>query len=276
MSAQSGTPGNPDPRATTARSWRIPILLAVCVVLVGFWEIMAQRSSRPFEPFELTSADFRTFAPSAPEWVFQPIAVEVHDPTAPNLLAYAAHPASGWRGTIVIRLVHGYNMPMCMKIKGYTVENLKDDASTDGTQAWRLTSESGDSSVWITAMARAVDYRPAHIDIRSMAFPRISARDDPSWIPRGLTLSSFRNPVSNFRQFLQVKWNNARCDIATFLKLRQPVWADEDTLVLLAHTHGASVRRQQEQQAEAVVRQAHAAIWKALCNWKAATAEDKP
>lgn len=263
-------------RTTPLRPWRIPILLAICVVIVGFWEVMARRSSQPFKPFELTSASFRTFAPIAPDWAFQPIPVEVHDPSAPNLLAYAAHPTAGWRSPIVIRLVHGYNMPMCMKIKGYTVENLKDEKATDGTQTWRLTSEAGDSAIWVTVMLRAADYQADHLDIRSMPFPRISARDDPAWIPRGLSVSSFRHPFRNLRQFLQVKWNNARCDIATFLKLRQPAWADEDTLVLLAHTHGSSVRRQQEQQAEAVVRQAHALIWKALREWKAAESSVKP
>ena len=51
--------------ATSGRKVRseaiVAAVLIVCVALVGFWEFMANRSRRPFDPFQLTASDFATF-----------------------------------------------------------------------------------------------------------------------------------------------------------------------------------------------------------------------
>jgi hypothetical protein len=113
-------------------------------------------------------------------------------------------------------------------------------------QVWRLTSSSGQASLWVTAMIRAGDFGETDADVRSMPFPRIGIPDDPRWAPRGLTWRSLRHPIRNFRQFLRAKWNNSRCDLATFLGLRQPAWANDELLTLVAAWTGPSVERGEE------------------------------
>jgi hypothetical protein len=154
----------------------------------------------------------------------------------------AASP-SGTR--VVLRLAHGYNMPMCMKMKGYSVEPLK-SAGGPGDQMWRLVSETGETSIWVTAMLRAADFEKTDVDIRSMAFPRVATREDPNWIPRGITAEGMAHPVQSMKRVLRLKWNNARCSAAAFLKLRQPVWASPDVLALVAHSFGTSVAPREE------------------------------
>ena len=40
----------------------IPLVLMACIAVVGIWEVMANRSRSPFQPFDLTAADFRSLA----------------------------------------------------------------------------------------------------------------------------------------------------------------------------------------------------------------------
>jgi hypothetical protein len=203
---------------------------------------------------------------------------------------------------ILVRLVHGYNMPDCMRIKGYKVELLEDrrqrsevrDQRSEGggqrtddrrrmtgnshvpvldqhsgssilqysnipasrilnpassntptlqysnipifqhIQVWRVTSSIGDVTIWITGMLNAGDFSETDIDIRSMAFPRVGIPDNPDWLPRGMTVSGMKHPLTNFHLFLRSKWNTARSDLATFLRLKQPAWASGELLTLVA------------------------------------------
>jgi len=226
-----------------------------CIALVFFWEVMAGLSRKPWAPFRVTADDFTGFYPDFPGYTVQSMPVG-KDPAEPNILAYRAVPVSGATGSsYILRLVHGYNMRDCMRIKGYTVDLISDtgaagenkpdddsesllsgrDDSREGRiQAWRLTSGAGDISVWLTGMLRAGDLGGTQADVRSMPFPRIGIPDDPNWIARGLTPGSLKHPLKNFRIFLRAKWNSSRRDILVFLGLKQPAWASDELLTLVA------------------------------------------
>ena len=288
------------------REWSVPILLVVCVAVVAFWEIMAFRSRRPFDPFQITAEDFRGFAPSSALWSLRPRSVPL-SPTEPNILAYEVRRRSGlgeqqqgYSAPVLVRLVHGYNMCDCMRIKGYTVELVKavggsspgspssaggmamasavalramadkteGSAGASRRQVWRLTSSTGQDSIWVTGMIRAGDFRETGVDVRSMAFPRIDIPDDPGWLPRGMTWKSLRHPVDNARSFLRAKWNNSRCDVATFLGLKKPAWADDELLTLVAAWEGEPVSREQEQQVMAQVLSAYDCLYAELRKWR--------
>jgi hypothetical protein len=282
----------------------IALMLVVCVVAVGFWEIVARRSGRAFQPFGLTACDFYGFVPASTSWSVRPLPVGP-DPIEPNIAAYELRDrtaesrkvhdektevsnmesllsgsevktdqvtsegggfhvssftsqVSGFPlAPIFVRLVHGYNMPDCMRIKGYKVELIADrrqraedrgqkaeDSHSSGfrsqhssfssaIQVWRLTSSIGDTAIWITGMLKAGDFSETDVDVRSMAFPHIGIPDDPGWLPHGVTMKSLSHPIRNFRLLLRAKWNNARCNLATFLRLKQPAWADEELLTLV-------------------------------------------
>lgn len=282
-------------RTRRRREWAAAAALVAAAAVIAFWEVMANRSRRPFEPFQLTAADFSTFQPLFPDaWRVQRLPV-TPDPLEPNIVAFALEPAaSTGHGTVWVRLSHGYNMVDCMRLKGYTVELLKDtrrpaeysaeypfrgghetfhglsDAVRDGRQfqLWRVVSADGETSIWVTSMLRAGDFAETSVDTRRMPFPQIGTPDDPGWLPRGITLRSLRRPVRNFRLFLRAKWNNSRRDIATFLNLKQPAWASRDLLTLVARTRGPSVRPEQESDAARQVLAAHALLYSELLAWQ--------
>jgi hypothetical protein len=211
------------------------------VLLVAFWVVMARHSARPFKPFDLTAADFESFNPSVPGLEVRKVPITTNDPVAPNIVVLDVRSArdEAW-GHLAVRLVHGYNMPMCMKIKGYTVAPLQDSRSANaasgagrrpvGCQVFRVTSSLGESSIWVTTMVRAGDFRPTAVDIGSMAFPRVDIPDDPRWVPRGLNLEDLRHPVVAFKRWARSRWNASRTDLWTFLRLKQPAWASEELL----------------------------------------------
>ena len=59
------------------------------------------------------------FRPAWDGWRLEPVAVSTNDPAEPNICAVRLR---GRDRTLLARLVHGYNMPMCMKMKDYTTE----------------------------------------------------------------------------------------------------------------------------------------------------------
>jgi hypothetical protein len=286
------------------RKWIVPVLLVACAAIVAFWEIMAARSRNPFRPFGLTAEDFREFKPSSSAWSLYPRPLPP-DSSEPNILAYEVRrmlptkqgqndpllPARAPAAPVLVRLVHGYNMCDCMRIKGYKVEPIeqkgfgqesggrsqRSEQTTDRPfrQVWRLTSSSGEVSVWVTGMIRAGDFSETDVDVRSMAFPRIGIPDDPRWIPRGLTWKSLRHPIGSFRVFLRAKWNSSRCDVATFLGLKQPAWADDELLTLVAAWRGASVAREQEPSATEHVLAAYDFFCGELEKWRRESEPEK-
>ena len=259
----------------TKRETLVSALLVFCVVLIALWEIAASRHN--LHPFSLNAASFEGFEPTSSSWSLRSLPTSP-DSMEPNILMYelrsrsAITPPLPPAVPVIVRLVHGYNMPDCMRIKGYKVELLEDrrysasqrdirrsekplPAQNDvgqptgpGIQIWRLTSSVGDVSIWVTGMLSAGDFSETETDIRSMAFPRVGIPDDPRWLPKGVTLASLRHPVRNLKLLFRSKWNSSRCDLATFLKLKQPAWASEELLTIVAASQHTGIELSQEQE----------------------------
>jgi hypothetical protein len=268
--------------ATSSKERRVAVLLVLCVVLVVFWELTSRLASRPFEGLRLNAIHFSGFVPSDPQWNIRLMHLKA-TPTEPTVIAYDARrltpavqtvlpavlPAVA-NAPVMVRLMHGYNMVDCMRIKQYRVELLSDtrrrgtapgadSAAADGipVQVWRLTAPSGDRAVWVTTMLRATDFGATDTDTRDMAFPRVGMPDDPAWAPSGLKWSSFRHPVRNLRLYLRSKWNASRSDLLTFLRLRQPAWASDVMLTLVSEYRGEPLAGDAESAAVAHVLEVH-------------------
>lgn len=232
---------NGDRQSAPPKSARWPVvLLIVCVLLVSFWQVMAWRARRGFDAFRITSQNLADFEPTIPGFELTEVLVE-DDPLEPNIISYRARPirrqggaAVPWRPTVLIRLAHGYNVVDCMRIKHYTVTPMPALPPPFPHQVWRMTSAIGDESIWTTSMHGSEDFTARDMDTRHMAFPKIGTPDDPSWNPSGLKLSSLQRPLYNIKRLLRAQWNNARCDLLTFLKLRRPVYASDEILTLVS------------------------------------------
>jgi hypothetical protein len=252
-------------------------LLVGCVVVVAGWELATKLAAQPFDELRLKPEDFAAFAPQSKRWSVRVVHVK-SSPTEPTVIAYLLRGKKAEMGkskveigsaAVLVRIVHGYNMVDCMRIKQYDVDVLADTrasppSSTFGfqlpalpCQVWGLTSSVEDRGVWVTTMLRAADFSATKVDTRDMAFPRIGTPDDPSWAPTGLKWSSFRHPIRNARQALRAKWNASRCDIWTFLRLRQPAWASNEMLTLVTEHRGPSVPPEQEPAVTQYVLEAH-------------------
>jgi len=267
----------------------VPLVLIACMIVVAFWEVMSNRSRDLFQAFDLTAADFKGFSPAGPGWLVTGAQV-ASTPNEPNIISFRMTARGEGQGSavpVLVRVVHGYNMHDCMRIKGYKVEIMEDRRPAAGAetgtlpssvtgpagrlQVWRLTSGAGDVSIWVTSVLRAGDFNPTDVDVRSLPFPRIGIPDDPNWIPRGLTLSSLRHPVQNFRLLLRAKWNNSRCDIATFLKLKTPAWVNNELLTLVACSDSEFVKKEEEKDVAGQVIAAHKLMQNCLRTWRSAT-----
>ena len=254
---------------TTSREQRterwIAVTLVVAVAIVATWEVAAYWSRRRWDPFTESAQRVAGFTPSIPGWQLTTLPAG-NDPLMPVILAYRAmQPGQSGGDTVLTRLNHGYNMVDCMRIKHYEVQliadtrgradppvaaaspggrRLQDGGTTDALrppapdlrpplQLWLLTSDIGDESIWVTSMVTAEGFVPTDRDTRDMAFPRIGTPDDPNWAPHGLTLTSLKHPIVNLKRLLRAKWNNARCDLLTFLRLRQPSYVSRDIYTLV-------------------------------------------
>ena len=261
----------------------IPILLVGCTLLVAFWIVASRVHDRPFNPFNLTAADFKGYCPAVGDATVRPLPVTMLDPAEPNIVAYELERTGG--GKVVVRLVHGYNMPMCLKIKGYTVEliwkNLEPEPGGRGVypgfsvqgsglplEVWRVTASTGDVEVWVTTMIRSDDFSATRESVTSMAFPRVDIPDDPNWVPRGYNSDDLRHPAQAFRRWVRSRWNGARTDVLTFLKLRQPAWASEEILTYVSRNQSASVTRDQEPEVIRQVVSGHSGMLRDLQMWR--------
>lgn len=284
------TNNNPQtPPATQGRELTTALILISCVAIVGTWEYLTNRDG-PDPGLLLSAAHFTDFTPPTGNRL-----VERRDitptPNEPNILAYQYGPPPTRQTTtnqppdtapVAVRLVHGYNMPDCMRIKGYNVELIADrrhpspDApdSTPPVQIWRITSETEDPSVWVTSMLDAGDFHATDTDVRAMRFPKIGIPDDPQWTPRGVTLASLRHPLSEFRKFLRAKWNASRCDPMTFLRLKRPAWTSDEMLTLVSASESPAPDCA-PQTTEAVL-QIHTAMYRALKEWRATRLPQTP
>ena len=269
------------------REWIVPAILVVCALLVGGWELMARVSRRPFRPFDLTAADFKGFQPLLNGIPSRILPVSTNDPAEPNIVALEA-PGSGGRSTLV-RLVHGYNMPTCLRLKSCEVTLVRDAREDVGgpgeaghgsglrypVQVWRVKAPGGDTSVWASTVLRAGDFAALPEDIRAMAFPRIDSPDDPRWVPQGITRESLRHPVAAFHGWLRARWNSSRTDWLTFLRLRQPAWASEERLSFVVRSMAPEVTRANETEVTRGVIAVHHAALAAFQQWRKATVPAK-
>ena len=215
------------------------VIIIVCLCVVVFWEIIAALSRRPFDRFQITTDDFREFMPRSQEWEAKKFPVG-SDPAEPNILAFILTRKDD-RFSAKTRLVHGYNMRDCMRLKGYSVELISGIASDKPAefrddQLWRLVSKRGDVSIWLTSLLRADNFQKIKRDIRTLPFPRINTPEDSMWELKGITRESLRHPASSFKKYLRKKWNNSRCDIWVFLGLKQAPWASREILTLVTYT----------------------------------------
>jgi hypothetical protein len=272
------------------RNYIVPGLLVSCMLLVAFWLVAGRISDKPFKAFDLTGEDFAGFTPIVPGMTVQVLPVTVRDQAEPNIVAYVAE-CEGSPVKLGLRLVHGYNMPMCMKIKGYTVEEVarllssqvvKDIAPINSktqqlsnsvpqglpVQIWRVVSSTGDTSIWVTTMIRSGDFAVTPIDICSMAFPRVDIPDDPNWIPQGLSLADLKHPIQSSRKYLRARWNASRTDVLTFLRLRQPAWANEELLTYVSRSISFPVTAENETVVIKHLLAGHSAMLKALQHWR--------
>ncbi len=237
------TTDKPDEQGNqTGRSGKLAaIYILFGLGLVLFWQVMALRIASTSERFSLSARDFVDFEPSYPGYRVASAPVS-SSPTEPNIVAYRLTSRADRNRRAFIRLAHGYNMRDCMRYRHYTVD-LLDDKIVRGysgpsarVQIWRLTDPQGEPALWISSMLRATDFTPLDLDTRSMPFPSIGVPVDPGWSPRGLSRDSLRRPIYNLRMFMRAKWNNARRDLATFLRLRRPAWASDEVLTLVSGT----------------------------------------
>jgi len=277
----------------------VPGLLVTCTLLVAFWIVASQRHARPFKPFNLTYQDFAGYCPAVEGSVVQSVPMTTHDPAEPNIVTFSVQQGSSQAPSrLGVRLVHGYNMPMCMKIKGYTVEplfggvvellgcqvvegrkaghsnHLTTQQPNNSTQkglpgeVWRVTSSSGDASIWVTTMIRSEDFSVTSESVTSMAFPRVDIPDDPNWTPRGLNGDDLKHPLQSLRRWFRSRWNGSRTDVLTFLRLRQPAWASEELLTYVSRSLPPSVSRDREPEVIRQVIATHAAMLQELQTWR--------
>ena len=280
----------------------VPGLLVTCTLLVAFWIVASQRNARPFKAFNLTYSYFVGYCPEVRGAMVKPLVVSTNDPAEPNIAAYGiGWGEGGGSARIAIRLVHGYNMPMCLKIKGYRVDPLgeagKQVAQLLGCQVvgasqernlstqqpdnrlpvqlWRVTSSVGDVSIWVTTMIRSEDFAVTREDVTSMAFPRVDTPDDPNWVPRGFTREDLKHPIQSIRLWVRARWNASRTDWLTFLRLRQPAWASEELITYVSRSMQPEVTPSTEADVIRQVLSAHAALLKELQVWRKKGFRDK-
>jgi len=131
------------------RNYLIPTLMVCCTLLVAVWMVMARISQSSPESFNITPGLFAGFQPRMEGWKVEKLPVAGQGDLDANIVAYSLVPNAqgellsviGYQSSVnsttnnkkqitnnrlLVRLVHGYNMPMCMKIKHFTVEKIQD------------------------------------------------------------------------------------------------------------------------------------------------------
>jgi len=324
------------------RHYLVPGLLVTCTLLLAFWIGASRLRGKSSEPYDLTAKDFAGYQPVLDGWAIQVLPVVSDGVIDANIASYSLvrdtsspdtnnHPPSTIphqpfpfpSSRLLTRLVHGYNMPMCMKMKYYTVEKIQDHQVRSVTdpklqsafldhrpqtidhrpeagdhrpetidqrpetidtnhqpstithslppdnhepstinhsslpdnhepstinhlpvpsdypipaQLWKLTSSAGTVSYWVSTMIRSGDFAPTEEDICSMVFPRVDLPDDPNWVPRGYALEDLRHPREAFMRWLNSRWDGARWDVLTFLRLRRPARGSNELISYITLT----------------------------------------
>jgi hypothetical protein len=283
------------------RLYFVPTLLVSFVLLLAFWIVMAKRSRQPLKAYDLTAREIVGLQPTFPGWNIRLLPVNQGIASGANILAmdFARDtPEAGVVQRFMIRLVHGYNMPMCMKKKYYTVEKIQDSgihpvsdpklqsafrpaprelnnlttqqlsALELPVQLWRLTSSAGTVSIWATTVIRSGDFAPTTEDICSMAFPRIDTLDDPNWVPRGLTRDDLKHPIRSYQRWRRLWWDDSRWDLLTFLRFRPPVFGSAELLSYVTLSVAPDVTSGNEATIVRELLVAHSAMLDEMRRWK--------
>jgi len=300
-------------KKSSKKELTIAIVLVCCIVFIAVWEIAAKMASTPFDELKLKPEDFSGFMFELKQWDTRLVHMK-SSPTEPTVIGYKLSPKRvGSRevaAPLFSRIVHGYNMVDCMRIKQYKVKLVLDTRFTPETgsraavvvsrganigsqqtrpqqtsaqtpaprthiQVWKITSSIGEVSIWVTTMLRSADFVSTTVDTRDMAFPRVGSPDDPSWAPTGLKWSSLLHPIRNARIAIRSRWNSSRCDLLTFLRLRQPAWASDEMLTMVTEYHGQPVLPKREEAVMQYTVQAHHAMLNEFQKfWQAKKNED--
>lgn len=231
---------------------------------------MSGFSRKPWQHFRVSLEDFAQFKPVSEKYTIKRLEVQRTE-IEPNILAFELKDKESAEGPVVVRLVHGYNMRDCMRIKGYSVDLIEDRRRSSNSfpvEIWRLKhGPAGEKSIWVTGILDAGNMNNTSLGVNDMTFPRIGIPDDPNWVPRGLTWASLKHPLKNTRIFFRSKWNKSRCDVLVFLGLKQPPWASNDHFTMVSAWHGTSVTPQAEQAVSEKVLHAYAEILTQLRPW---------
>ena len=108
------------------------ILILGCALLVAGWQLLALYARRGQEPLQIQAEDFASLALDVPGWQSTKLPVP-KDPLAPTIVAYRlTRSADATR--LLLRLVHGYNMVDCMRIKHSQVADVSSQASVASGQ----------------------------------------------------------------------------------------------------------------------------------------------
>ncbi len=251
----------------------VGVILLLCMSIVAVWYVMALRSRRPFDPFTLTAQVFASFSPDTPGTRAERRPVG-NDPREPNIVVYRFHAIRPEARTVLVRLVHGYNMCDCMRIKGFDVKEIEDKRLPEGmggllprVQVWELTSSIGDRSVWVTSMLAAPSFAGTAVDVRSVPFPRVGVPDEIGYSPEGITWEGMKHPVRNTKRFLRAHWNKSRCDLSTALGLKRPAWLQETVLTLVSITHDVDKDESPDRKAIEDTVEVHRVFHRQLVEW---------
>lgn len=254
------------------------LALAVCVIVVGTWFVMSRLADRQVMVPTLNTGDFMGFVPAVDGFTARKLPVSVEGAEA-NILVWEFarrfdfYGGDRGRSAVLVRLAHGYNMPDCMRIKGYRVDLVADDRNEAGStnaacQVWRLSSAQNETSIWVTSVLNAGDMSGTATDIRSFTFPKVDVPDDPGWVIDGITMAELRHPVAFGKKVIRSKWNASRCDILTFLRLKPYAGVDSRRLALVSAWQGEAVRPETEAKVVAEVEGVHRGFQAALGKWR--------
>lgn len=225
---------NPDPAPLRERVARR--MVAATVIIVLLWQVAILLARRSPETAALDPTRFKNFRLQLGAEPTQPVELAFDDAQVNLLVHHALLPAPDPKhapARAIIRLVHGFNVRDCMRIKGYRVTALTHAATNRSIELWEMVSPGGETSVWATALIRADDFSLVHKSVTELAFPRVGIPDDQTWEFHGLSRDSLRHPIRNFSNLVREKWNSARADLLTFLKVKPSARPSSSLLTLI-------------------------------------------
>jgi hypothetical protein len=87
--------------------------------------------------------------------------------------------------------------------------------------------------------------------------------EDPNWIPRGIRWNELKHPKAAFMGWCHSRWDGARWDVLTLLRLRRPVRTSDELLSYVTRIEGMPDNTVKTDDIQILV-EIHAAILKQL------------